>query len=467
MGLRGAGSDGPPAATINTIDSSQYAVSTAIADALASRWMNKPALAPVCDMSLESDFREGGLDKHGDNINIEVADTFRVSKGLTFDPQPRQTRLVPLVLDESSGIHFKEDFYTRRLYVDPKKAMQNEQRRADRMIDEVEASIGAEWRARYSFGFAPSNQTRNQAGAITSQTLTPGGLRSTTHPGAQFLLDTQAHLEARGITDREYCAIMDPTTNASVAGAMMNAPYSQAPGQQGYASGTVGGMKFGWALKRSVHTGTQQFGKVPTNPQVNAAPANGATTITIKGLANGKQIVAGMRLEFDGVQAVNAAAPDDDDLISEERASWVVAETVDATGATASVTLQEPIRFATAGEAGRRRNCSKQPAANAKVYFYGQDLSVAPVVSSLEDKTARLSWLVARDTCMLVFLEPELPKQGRIQGKIFKSRDYKLSFSILEDTNLQEFGSDWRLDARWGKRVHEPEGGVGATGSTR
>ena len=472
MGLEQAQADGPgpgAVATQNpvTVAGQQYTVETAVASMLASRWRTTPSLAKVCDTRLNSDFQNVEGSWHGDTITIKVIDRFRKRTGRTFDAQPKQTRSVVMALGEPFGVDERIDMWTEQLYLASPEQREREMRKLDTMIEIVEDLIATTFKDAYYYGLTSTAGTgATIAAASVGEDSAPApGTRpaDTAYPRGKAFTRLQADLIRRGIGDREFCALMDPTTHASMAEAVQDAPYTTPMGQDAYRTGQlVGASKFGWMSKISQLNGTQRFGTYTGAGTINSAADNGDEMVDLRAVA-GNTFTKGTRIQFEDVGNIREIRA----TTAGGRASFVVNADTTTTGTNHDIPLTRPIRFTDTGEEGRRKTCASQPMANKKFYINGLDQSVSNNRSILNGKEFELSYFMARNTAMLAFIKGVLPQKGEgigATGRMISSDAYKVAFSMIRYFDGNEAERKWRLDGRTGHVVHEPEGGWVVTG---
>lgn len=467
MGIAQAAPDGPAGGANQqvTVAGQQYTVETAVAAMLASTWINRPALAPLCSSKLMSEFGRPAVNRtpHGDTVTIEIADRFRIRKGLTFDAQPRQSRQVVLGLSLPFGVDEKVDFLTDVSFNDPSKQREREQLKINQLIDEVEAEIATTFRNGYQHGVTPLTGTGANIRPAAA------GVDSTTHPLGRVYTRTKAMLMNLGVNDASFCAATDPDTGASLAEAVMNAPYVNPMGNQAYNKGNITGMnRFGWEIKDSVHNATHTFGLITAQGEVSAAPAYAsgvAPNEVIVKSGNGDTATRGTKVSFEGTGAVNIR----NNKPVPHRASFNLTQDMPVVnGGLGTYTVAPSFHFQNTGEEQRRRNCTAAPGANMSIYWGGVDMSETNNRTALSGKSTAVSWLVARNTAMLVFLEGNLPTKGEgigAAGRFIRSMAYRVSFGMLKFVDGKTYDRNWRLDTQIGTVVHEPEGGVMLTGN--
>ena len=452
--------DGPTHPGAVTVDGQQELVSAAVAaGTLLSRWANKSVLADVCDRSLASDFG-GAAQPIGDKIRVPRRDRHRVTTGIAFTKQPTQREYIDLSLYAPEGIHSAENMWTSPIYRDAKVERMRDEDKMDRLIDRVEETIGVEM-AKGETGYWRGTQsyTVPQSGNIE---LGAAGQGSTSHPDVKLLTSTRRDLVERGINNRELCALLDPATQEGLSRAALNAPFTNPLATQTYGSaGRVMGMgKVGWAWKESVHNGTDAL---PGNfaITVNAAPteagANATYTDVRLNIPAGSGLPARTRIEIEDVFGVNEA---NSNPVS-GRAGFVVTTASSTGGANKLVRVAPPMRASTTGDEVRRRTVSALPEAGKKVYVYGMDSAEATHRGGYGGKTASRSFLVARDTTMLVFMDPDLPASGNDneRARMVRNRAYKVAFALIDYFFGDNVEHRHRLDARWGAVTSEPEAG--------
>lgn len=452
--------DGPTHPGAVTVDGQQELVSAAVAaGTLLSRWANKSVLADVCDRSLASDFG-GAAQPIGDKIRVPRRDRHRVTQGIAFTKQPTQRDYIDLSLYAPEGIHSAENMWTSPIYRDAKVERMRDEDKMDRLIDRVEETIGEEM-AKAETGYWRGTQSYTLPASGNAQ-LGAAGQDSTSHPDVKLLTSTRRDLVERGINNRELCALLDPATQEGLSRAAVNAPFVNPLATQTYgAAGRATGMgKVGWAWKESVHNGTDAM---PGNYAitVNATPTEAAANATYTDLRlnipSGSGLAARTRIEIEDVKGVNEATSNP----VTGRAGFVVHTTSPTAGTSKVVRIQPPMRASTTGDEVRRRTCSELPTAGKKVYVYGMDSGETRLRAGYNGVTTGRSFLVARDTTMLVFMDPDLPASGNDneRARMIRNRAYKVAFALIDYFFGDQVEHRHRLDARWGAVTSEPEAG--------
>ena len=443
---------GPSSPGRVTVDNQEELVTAKVVERMLSRWSNDAVAADVCDRSLYSEFAGDG-NPIGDTITVPRRDRHRVQTGTTFSAQAHQSNFTTLSVGPVKRIDEKVNMFTTPLYRSAKQERKREDDKMSRMIAQVETEIMSEMSG--ASGYWRFVQPLKVTTSPAATTLVAAGFESTSHPNVKGLTQAENDLAKRGINSDELCALLDPDAKEGLGLAAVAAPYENPIGrdtyQRGLAPNPTRRVNFDW--KQTSLGGSYTFPTVTGNLEVNAAPAEGSNTIVLKANA-GFVIPVGTRFTIGGVKGVNEETSDP---VTGD-AQWVVTAVASGAGSTRQVTVDRPFNSVSAGDPGRRRTCSALPKANDDVFIGGIDFTGTEAKQAASGKSVSQSFLIVRDTTMLVFVDPELPTRD-VEDAMIRNKEYAIAFAAINYFDGDEVEWKTRILMRPGYKTVEPEAG--------
>ena len=453
--------DGPIHPGVTNVDNNAELVTAKVIDRMLSRWANDAVAADACDRSLMSDF-QGRNEPIGDTLTIPRRDRHNVTTGVSWSAEERQANFATLSLGPVKKNDSRVNMWLETSYRSPKQEKRRQEDVVSRLIAEVEMDVFAAMGGTDGYWglVQPYAQDPAPPADATSKEMTAAGHPSTSHPLIKLLTDAEADLGKRAINSDELCALLDLDTKNGLALAGVAAPYQNPIGSDAYSRGLDGNtMRADWQWKKTALSGTQEYPTTAGNVTVSAQPAEGATSITLAA-PSAAVIKAGARFTIPGVRAVNEETSE----VTTTDQTFVVQADTTGGSATRSVSVQPPFRAADSGDPKRRRTVSKLPSANADVFFGGLDSTEAIDRNAFSGKTTARSFLIVKDTTMLVFVDPSMPTND-VEDAMIRNRDYAIAFATYRYFKGDEAEFRQRIMMRTGQKTVEPEAGLIA-GST-
>ena len=465
--LNAATGSGPEGVRRRAADSvgrrNEYAVQATIAEGILAHYMLKARLAPTYNRGFQKDFG-GRVTDHGDTLTLRRLQTYGVQDGLsTWKPQKQLHELVTLKVSTIKGIQTYSEWNDAGLYGGEDYERESEMARNETLVYGIEQDCAQGYQEGLSMGVTPLSRSYDASNDLSSARLAAPGKDNEPRgswPDNRLLAFMKAELDERGLTGRQYHAVLDTYTSTSFGRtALFTQQYGVGgAGQAAQSSGSLDGqMVAGWKIADGTLNGRFKFGKFTGSAlTVNTSTAitNGRAWLTMN-MANGDSLPVGTRFSIEGVQAINTRTGQPLGTLAQfivdgnDSADGPGNGTDPAsTGTTQRVHFFPPMRFATSAqltkrydpsgtsdantitEQARRRNCSGAPANGADVYIMepgyadprggdpvnntnGSSGDAVHIRDALSEKTATRSFFMAQDAGVLIYSMPRIDPRSK------------------------------------------------------
>ena len=450
--------DGPasPGVTTPAGQTNQFAVSAMVfGEKFFRRWVRKDNLAMFCERRIEEVINRSAI---GDTVTVVFQGKRTVTTGKSFQGQARQKRTGTVVVGPVRGIHDSIGAADEPLYMNPNFESEDRDTAEGRFIAEINKDIATEKAEGYSRGQLCLKQTTRGDFSTTTGLAAPGEDGSN-FPKVALPNLIQADFEDRLGTDRKLCMVLAPTHATSFAeSGTTNQEFSTPVGQAAWTEGTLKkGMFGGFSVHRASTSvlGSVNFTNMDSAMTVQAAPAEGATTLRIN-IAAGKMLRKGTKIHFPMVYGVDEVQGERTEL----RAGWAVTADTATAGTNKPVTTSEPFDSTPQTVADRWRNCDSRPANNRKVYPYNVDVNEAVVRTAIAGRRVTRSLLFVDKSAAFVMVPIRRAKKSAQEtSETVRVDSLGVVYNYIEYDNNDELEFRTRIDGRWGQKVLEPEAG--------
>lgn len=308
---------------------------------------NKCAVVTNMTTEYEEDFSKAWAP--GDTIRVKKPQRWTIRNGLGYSPQGVNRQVVTVTCNQIFGIDFEWDGFER--------AVKMERSRKELSRDYLEpamSQIAQEWDSRGA-NFAMLN-ANNIVGTVGTD---PTDFDSTSAAARQRLVELGGASD-----DGDRCIYVPPNIMRALKKSSLSFFNPVTDLIKQWRTGIVGsGDGFEWYESMSLYSYTTGQWATPAGLTLNAAPASGATSITIAGTTNGDQFNQGDVLTMAGANQVNPMTRRKTTSVVKP---FVITAPITATGSTTTVSISPALN----GPGSQYQNVDALPASGAVVTMF-------------------------------------------------------------------------------------------------